>query len=79
MATPAAKLTVSVRAEVRASNGAEVSIDEREVIIRKPGPQGGAGVSVSLPVGDWDAINGAVANVRQALARATELKRELER
>lgn len=78
MPPPAPKLHVTVRAEVRATNGVEVTIDEREVLLRKPGPQGGAGVQIAVPVSDWDAIDGAVASVRNALQKAAAMKRELE-
>lgn len=74
----APKLNVQVSAELRATNGTFIRIDQSQVLLSKPGPRGGDGHSVVVPLGEWDTINEAVTSVRTALRRADDLRRDLE-
>lgn len=72
------RLNVQVSAELRATNGTYIKIDGSQVLLSKPGPRGGDGHSVVVPLSEWDTIHDAVTEVRSALARANALKRDLE-
>lgn len=77
MATnPQPSIRVSVEASIRASNGVDITIDQRVVRLRQPGTRGGAGVAIEIPLADWDAVNTGVGEVRQAIARASAIVRE---
>jgi len=70
--TQSAKVTINVNvsASLRLSGGATVSIDANTITISRPGPQGGKGDAVTVPVNEWDAVNEAVNQVRDAIFRA---------
>lgn len=65
-----ARLKVTVSASLRTSDGTVVEIDERIVSISKLGPKGGQGVTVTIPLGEWDAVNTSVEQVCDAIAKA---------
>lgn len=70
MATPNIHITVSV--DFRIQNGITVALNENDVTISQPGPNGGRGNVVTIRLGDWEALDSAVTKVRNAVMRANE-------
>lgn len=63
-------LRVTVSAELRATNGVVVDINEKYVRFTQPGPKGGSGQVISVPLTDWDSLEDAVRRVRGAITDA---------
>lgn len=64
---------VEVSARLTATNHVLVEVSANRVILTQPGPQGGKGSTIELPLGDWDVINETVREVREAIARANSV------
>lgn len=58
------RLNITVSAYYECENGTEVAINEKAVILRRPGPRGGEGTSLEIPLDEWDAIADGVKEVR---------------
>lgn len=65
-------ITFDVRASMAVTNDTEVTIDARNVVVSQTGPRGGTPKSIAIPLAKWDAINGAVLRVREALETKAE-------
>lgn len=75
MTTPIT-IDVTVSARVLASNGTEVTVGTKSVVLHKPGARGGDGPKITIPIDEWDAINRAVVSVRDAIDRARDAVEE---
>jgi hypothetical protein len=58
------RLNVKVSASYECENGTEVAINEKAVILHRPGPRGGEGTRLEIPLDEWDAIADGVEEVR---------------
>lgn len=68
MPDPTVNLHVQVQADVKLTNGVVVGINAHNVCLTVPGPRGGAGTTIDIPLNQWDIVNDGVARVREALA-----------
>lgn len=75
-AVPKPKLSINVGASLRCTNGVDVSVDPQLVTLTMEGPRGGAGSSISIPLGDWDALAETVGLVRAAITKADAILKE---
>lgn len=63
-------LRIDVTARVQCSNGVEVSIREESIELWRPGPKGGMGASVTIPLTEWDVVSSGVERLREAIRNA---------
>lgn len=61
------RIDVNLSGTIVCTNGVQVTINATSVTLRQPGPNGGSGQSISIPIAEWGPINQGVTGIKDAL------------
>lgn len=61
------KIDVNLSGTIVCTNGVKVTINATHVTLHQPGPNGGAGQLIAIPIAEWGPINQGVTGIRDAL------------
>lgn len=60
-------LSIEVSGSLRTTNGTVVTVDRSTVVLQETGPRGGVTSRVRVNLADWDAVDAAVRQVKDAI------------